>query len=267
MSEARCCRRRTRTRRAAVLLLALAVAALSPAADGAAQEATWTARVHAGALSVEDRGDWTELRQELARRLPDGRRLALGSRQTRRFGTWDASLEAAATLRPGDAYLSLDARYTPGAEILEDALLGARLALPVGEVVPSVGYRLQLFPDGPVHTMSPRVEWYRGPWLVFGELRVIDSAVETVNFAGIARVTRRISSDWSAWIGLARGEEDFLVGRPPTRQLRTLRTQSLFGGVEHAVSPAWTVRVDLTGVDSDPTLDRIGASLTITRTF
>lgn len=266
MTEAISCRRTTRRRLAAVLL-GLAAATLPPAAHGSAQEATWTAHVHARALSVEDRGDWTVLRQQLSRSLPDGRRLELGLRQTRRFGTWDASLEAGATLRPGNVYLSLDARYTPGAEIVEDALLGARAALPVGEVVPSVGYRLQLFPDGPVHTLSPRLEWYRGPWLVSGELRVIRSAVETVNFAGIVRVTRRIAPDWSARIGLARGEEDFLVGRPPTQELRTLRTRSLFGGVEHDVSPGWTARVDLTGVDSDPTLDRVGASLTVTRTF
>lgn len=266
MSESSSCCRRT-WRCLAGVLLPLTLAALVPPAGGAAQEATWSVQAQARSLSVEDRGDWTVLRQQVARALPDGRRLELGLRQSRRFGTWDASLEAGATLRPGDVYLSLDARYTPGAEVLEDALLDVRAALPLGEVVPSVGYRLQLFPDGPVHTASPRLEWYRGPWLVFGELRVIRSAVETVNLAGVARVTRRISPDWSAWIGVAKGEEDFLVGRPPAQQLRTLRTRSLFGGLGHDISPAWTVRVDVTGVDSDPILDRIGASLTVTRTF
>lgn len=259
------CRRRTRGRSVLAPLAALAL--LAGPAMGAAQEPTWILRAHGRALSVEDRGDWVVLRQQVARTFPDGRRFELGVLETRRFGTWDASLEGGAMLRPGDVSLSLDARVTPGAEILEDALLGARAALPLGELVPSLGYRAQLFPDGPVHTVSSGLEWYRGPWLFSGELRVIRSAVETVNLAGIARVTRRISADGRAWVGLARGEEDFLVGRPPAQELRTLRTQSLFGGLEVSFAPGWSGRLDLMGVDSDPTLDRMGVALTVTRTY
>ena len=137
----------------------------------------------------------------------------------------------------------------------------------MGELVPSLGYRLRIFADGPVHTVIPRLEWYRGPWLLSGELRLIRSAVETVNVAGIARIARRISSHWRVWIGVAGGEEDFLVGRPPTRRLRTLDTRSLFGGVERTLPGGWSVRLDASGVDSDPRLDRVGGALTVARTF
>lgn len=266
MSWARPCRRRARGR-VAPTLLALVLALAATPDRAAAQEPAWSARVFVEAFSVEDADDWLALRQQVDGRFSDGRRLELGVVQTRRFGTWDASLEAGTTLRPGDLNLSLDTRLTPAAEILEDLRLGVRAALPMGELVPSVGYRLQLFPEGAVHTASPRLEWYRGRWLLSGELRVIRSAVETVNVAGIARVTRRLGASWRAWVGLAAGEEDFLVGRAPARQLRTLTTRSLSGGAAYGFAPAWTLRVDLTGVDSDPRLDRIGGALTLTRTF
>lgn len=254
-------------RRIGAILAVVAVATLLGPVPATAQEPGWTARLFLQALSVEDADDWWVLRQQVSRRLPDGRRFEVGIAETRRFGVWDVSLEGRGTLRPGDVYLTLDARYTPGAEILEDAHVGARAALPLGELVPSLGYRLQLFADGTVHTVSPRLEWYRGPWLFSGELRLIRSAVETVNLAGIARVTRRLPDGWSVWAGLAGGEEDFLVGQPPDQRLSTLRTRSLLVGFERDLPGGWALRLDLTGVNSDPRLDRIGGGLTVTRTF
>lgn len=256
-------------RRRLLRSLFLALLALHGADAGLEGQASeWTARASTQLLSVRDAEDWLTLRQEVERVFSDGRRLHLGVRETRRFGAWDTSVEAGATFRPGRRlHLSLDARVTPEAEVLEDARLGVRAALPVGEFVPSVGYRLQLFPDGPVHTASPRLEWYRGPWLLSGELRVIRSAVETVNFAAIGRVTRRVSVGWRLWVGLAAGEEDFLVGRPPDRSLRTLATRSLLGGAELRLPSGWSLRLDLTGVASDPRLDRVGGSLTVARGF
>lgn len=260
------CRRRTRRHLVSILLWAIVSVSGTPG-EGAAQEPAWTARAFVQALSVEDTDDWLQLRQQAARRSPNGRRIAFGVVETRRFGDWDVSLDGSGTLRRGDLHLSLDARVTPEADVLEEARVGARAALSTGELVPSLGYRLHLFPDGPVHTASPRLEWYRGAWLFSGEVRVIRSAVETVNLAGIARVTRRISAGWRVRAGLAAGEEDFRVGRPPRQELRTLTTRSLFGGVEWSHPEGWSVRLDLTGVDSDPRLDRAGGALSLVRSF
>lgn len=254
-------------RRCAVALLVAVVLLPGPGSRAGAQDVAWTARVSLQALSVRDAGDWLALRQEVGRRYGNGRRLRLGLVETRRFGAWDAGLEAGGTVRAGELYLSLDGGLTPEADVVEDARVGARVALPVGEVVPSVGYRVRLYADGPVHTVSPRLEWYRGPWLLSGELRVTRSAAGTTNPAGIVRVTRRLSSDGRVWLGAAGGEEDFLVGRPPDQRLRTLDTRSLVGGVEWALPADWTVRLDVTGVDSDPRLDRAGGTLTVTRAF
>lgn len=248
----------------ALLLPAILLGA--PAAP--AQDGEWTGRLLFEGHAVSEAGNWLSLGQEAALVREDGTRLGFGAAQTRRFGAWDASLDAGATLRPGGAlYLSLDGRVTPGAQVLEDARIGARASLPLGSLVPSVGYRLQVFDEGAVHTVSPGLEWYAGPWLASGELRVIRSAVETVNFTAIGRLTRRLPGGWRAWIGAAAGEEDFLVGRPPGRELRTLTTRSLTGGAERALGNGWTVRVSATAVDSDPRLDRIGASLTLVRAF
>lgn len=249
---------------AAAVLVLLLVAA--PGAD--AQEAGWTGRLFLQAQSVEDREAWVVLRQQAARSFSGGRRLRVGLTQTRRFGDWDASVGASGTLRPGGGtYLSLDGRVTPGADVIDDARFGARVSLPLDEFVPSVGYRLQLFGDDPVHSVSPRLNWYRGPWLFSGEVRVIRSALETTNVAAIGRVTRRISSAWSVRMGVARGEEDFLVGRPPGQSLRTLTSRSVSAGGEHRLPGRWTVRLDVTGVDTDQGIDRLGGSVTVTRAF
>lgn len=249
----------------ALLLLASALGA--PAA-APAQEGEWSGRLLFEGRAVRDAANWLALGQEAALVLEDGRRFGIGTAQTRRFGTWDASLDAGATLRPGGSlYLSLDGRVTPDAEIVEDARLGARAALPLGELVPSLGYRFQAFEEGAVHTVSPGLEWYAGSWLVSGELRIVRSAVETVNLAAIGRLTRRLSDGWIAWVGAAAGEEDFLVGRPPARELRTLTTRTLTGGVERALGDGWSARLSATAVDSDPRLDRIGSSLTLVRAF
>lgn len=233
-----------------------------------AQESGWTGRLFLQAQSVEDREAWVVLRQQAARSFSRGRLLQVGLTQTRRFGDWDASVGASGTLRPGGGtYLSLDARVTPEADVIEDARFGARLAVPLGELVPSLGYRLQLFGDDPVHSVVPGLSWYRGPWILSGELRLIRSALETTNVAAIGRVTRRISDAWSVRVGVARGEEDFLVGRPPNQGLRTLTSRSLSAGAEHELSGGWTVRLDLAGVDTDQGIDRLGGSVTVARAF
>lgn len=257
----------TRSARLAVPAVLLLLA-LGSAAEAGAQETGWTGRLLFRALSVEDAGDWLELRQEAARTLRGGGQLRAGVSQTRRFETWDVSAEASASLRVGDRLrLSVDGRVTPGAEVLEETRLGARVSLQSGDVVPSVGYRLQHFDEGPVHTVSPRVVWYRGAWRLSGEIRVIRSALQTVNLAAIGQAARRLGSGWRARVGLAAGEEDFLVVGPSGQDLRTLTTRSAFGGVERDLPAGWSVRLDVTGVESDPTLDRFGSSLTIARAF
>lgn len=254
--------------RAAFPALLSAVAIVLAAGGAPAQETGWTGRLFVQARSVQDSEAWLVLRQQVARGFDGGRRLGLGLVQTRRFGDWDASLEASGTLRPGaGTYLSLEGRVTPEADVLENARAGARVSLPLGEVVPSLGYRAQVFGDGTVHSVSPRLVWYRGPWLFSGELRIIRSAVETVNLAAIARVTRSITDAWSVRLGLARGEEDFLVGRPPGQTLRTLTTRSVFAGVEHDLPGAWSARLDVTGIDTDQRLDRLGGSVALSRSF
>lgn len=233
-----------------------------------AQEGGWTGRLLLQAQSVEDRESWVVLRQQAARSFSGGGLLQVGLTETRRFGDWDTSVGARGTLRPGGGtYLSLDARLTPGADVIDDARFGARLSLPAGELVFSLGYRLQLFGDDPVHTVSPGLSWYRGEWLFSGEVRLIRSAVRTTNVAAIGRVTRRITASWSARMSVARGEEDFLVGRPPEQSLRTLTSRSLSAGIEHDPAGGWTVRLDLSGVDTDQGIDRLGGSLTIARAF
>ncbi len=247
---------------AALLLLLLA-------APGArAQDSPWTGRLFLQARSVEDREAWLVLRQQAAKSFSGGGMLQVGLTQTRRFGDWDASVGASGTLRPGGgAYLSLDARITPEADVIDDARFGARMSLPLGELVPSVGYRIKLFGDDPVHAVSPRLNWYRGSWLLSGEVRLVRSALETTSIAAIGRVTRRIPGGWSVRIGVARGEEDFRVGRPPGQSLRTLTSRSLSAGVERRLTDGWTVQLDLAGVDTDQGLDRFGASVTLARTF
>lgn len=239
------------------------------AADAAAgQETGWRATLGFRALAVEDADDWVEIRQEAVRRAGGGRRLRAALVQTRRFGVWDVSLEAGGTLRPHDrVYLTVDGRVTPGAQVLDELRAGTRAAVRLGEVVPSLGYEYRSYGDASVHTGSSRVEWYTGPWLLSWELRVIRSAVETVNLAAIGRVARRLSPDWRAWAGLAAGEEDYRVGRPPAQRLRTLTTRSAFGGAAWTGPAGWSLRVDLSGVESDPRLDRLGASLSVTRRF
>jgi len=233
-----------------------------------AQEADWTGRLLVRGFSVRDADDWLLLRQEASRAFADGTRLRVGLTQTRRFGAWDASAGAGATLHPADRVsLTVDGRVTPAAEVLEDARMETRASLQAGPFVPSLGYRVQLYDEGTVHTVSPRVVWYGGPWRLSGEVRVIRSALETVNLAAIGRATRRLSARWSAWLGLASGEEDFLVGAPPTAALRTLTTRSAFGGVERTLTGGWSLRLTLTGIDSDPRLDRVGGSVTVARAF
>lgn len=272
--DARPARRRTahldpRPRRAALACFALLLVTLpSLAVQARAQEADWTGRLLVRGFSVRDADDWLLLRQEASRAFADGTRLRVGLAQTRRFGAWDASAGAGATLRPADRVsLSVDGRVTPAADVLEDARLETRASLQAGPFVPSLGYRVQLYGEGTVHTVSPRVVWYGGPWRLSGEVRVIRSALETVNLAAIGRATRRLSARWSAWLGLASGEEDYLVGAPPTAALRTLTTRSAFGGVERTLTGGWSLRFTLTGIESDPRLDRVGGSVTVARAF
>lgn len=253
---------------AAVLLFLPSLSMFGFVDEARAQDTGWTGRLLFRGFSVRDAESWLRVRQGASRVFAEGSRIRVGLSQTRRFGVWDVSAGAGGTLRPADrVYLSLDGRVTPVADVLEDARLEARGSLQLGRLVPSLGYRLQIFGEGTVHTVSPRLVWYGGPWRLSGEARVIRSAVETVNVAVIGRATRRLSPDWTAWLGLASGEEDFRVGRPPDRRLRTLSTRAASGGVEHDLDGVWSVRLSVTGVESDPRLDRIGGTLVLSRTF
>jgi len=133
--------------------------------------------------------------------------------------------------------------------------------------VPALGYEVKSYPQGAVHQLSPRLDWYEGRWFLRGEARFTRNTFGTINFAGIARAQADIAPDWQAWIGVAAGNEDFLVGAPPIQSVRTLRTRSAYAGAQWTGLPGWTLRLDVVGVHSEPRLSRAGAALSVARSF
>lgn len=260
-------RRATPARPAALLVLLCAAVPLRPG-PVRGQDAPWSATLTAGWLSVSDAGDWSRIEESVARRWPRGDRLSGSVIHTRRFGRWDHGLGLGGTLHPDPRlYLTGSATVTPGAEIREEALLHAEVAFVAGPFVPSLAYEYRSYDQGPVHQVAPALTWYRGRWSVRGEVRVVRNDVGTVNLAGIARARLDVNEAWSAWLGASAGNEDFLVGPPGAQELRTLRTRSAVSGASWSGLPGWTLRLDVTAVDSDPRLSRAGATLSVVRSF
>jgi YaiO family outer membrane protein len=251
----------------AVLATALAVPALLPGA-ARAQQGTWVAQLDFQGLSVSGSQDWFELRQGVSRLWSRGDRAGGALVETDRFGRWDQSLELQGTLHPRDRlYVSLQGRWTPDARILERYMLHATVSRPSGHFVPALGYEIKDYPQGPVHQLSPRLDWYGGRWFLRGEARFTRNTFGTINLAAIARAQAGLAPDWQAWVGVAVGNEDFLVGPPGNQSVRTLRTRSAYAGAQWTGLPGWTVRIDVVGVHSEPRLSRAGASLSLSRSF
>jgi YaiO family outer membrane protein len=233
-----------------------------------AQQGPWAAQLGFQALSVSGSQSWYELRQAFSRSWSRGDRAGGALVETSRFGRWDQSLELRGTLRPRKRlYVSLQGRWTPHARILERYMLQARVSRPSGHFVPALGYEIKDYPEGPVHQLSPRLDWYGGRWFLRAEARFTRNTFGTINLATIARAQVGLAPDWQAWVGVAVGNEDFLVGPPRDQSVRTLRTRSAYAGAQWTGLPGWTVRLDVVGVHSEPRLSRAGASLSLGRSF
>jgi YaiO family outer membrane protein len=257
----------TRPARLALVVFALSTSALVPL-SARAQQGPWVAQVGFQALSVSRSQDWYELRQDISRLWGRGDRAGGALVETSRFGHWDESLELRGTLHPVERlYVSLQGRWTPDGRILERYMLHATVSMPSGHFVPALGYEIKDYTEGPVHQVSPRLDWYRGRWFLRGEARFTRNTFGTVNVAAIGRAQTALAPDWQAWVGVALGNEDFLVGPPGDQSVRTLRTRSAYAGAQWTGVPGWTVRLDVVGVHSEPRLSRAGVSLSLSRSF
>lgn len=257
----------TRSAQSVLAALALAASASLPGAVRAQQE-PWTGQFGFEALSVSGSQDWYELREGVSRLWSRGDRAGGTLVQTRRFGHWDQSLELRGTLHPRDRlYVSLQGRWTPDAQIVERYLLHAAVSVRSGRFVPALSYEIRDYAQGPVHQLGPRLDWYGGRWFLRGEARFTRNTFGTINLAAVARAQVGVAPDWQAWVGVAAGNEDFLVGPPSSQSVRTLRTRSAYAGAQWTGLPGWTVRLDIVGVHSEPRLSRAGASLSLARAF
>jgi len=186
-----------------------------------------------------------------------------------RFGATDLTARVGGVLHPterwwitAEAGTATDPEFMPknSWEVDVAALVGRRASF-------GLGYRRRNYVVGPVDFLMPHltVDLHAISW----DLRAFISRnpSDRTDAAFSLRATTALTGRVTAWVLGAAGRESFLVGTPPTAQVRSLDTVTGAAGLRCNAGSGFTLRIEADVVRSRPVLSRRGGGIGIERQF
>lgn len=218
---------------------------------------------------VTGSADWSTAGAQLTVSTTPGHAVWAAAELLSRFGTKDATERIGAVLHPAPRWwITVEAgtaarpQFTPKNtwDVDVTALIAPRASL-------GLGYRRWNYVVGPVDFVIPHlsVQTRTVSW----DLRVFLSRNPSArtDAAFYLRATTSLTPRAAAWVLGAAGRESYLVGTPPTAQVRSLETVTGAAGLRYNAGSGFTLRADLTVVRSRPVLSRRGVAIGVERSF
>ena len=207
--------------------------------------------------------DWTAYGAQLTWANANGHAVWGNVELVSRFGLHDGTEKIGGVLHPAPRWwFTLEAGTALGPEVVpKNSWELDATALATRHASPGLSYRRQNYVPGPVDMVIPHVLLQLGKLTWDARVFLSRNPSDRTDGAFLLRVTAPLSRRAAGWIGGAAGRESYLVGAPPAQAVRSLRTVTGIAGVRVNLAHGFTVRIDVTVINSKPVLSRRGISL------
>lgn len=213
--------------------------------------------------------DWSAYGAQLAWASTAGHKLWANVEWIGRFGERDGAQKIGGVLHPAARWwISLEAGTALRPELAPKNSWELDLtALVSGRASLSLAYRRQNYVPGPVDVVMPHatLQIAQLSWEV--RLFLARNPSARTDAAFLIRATAPLGRRAAGWLGAGAGRESYLVGAPPVQAVRSLKTVTGTAGVRYNAGRGFTLRGDVTVVESDPVLSRRGVALGVERSF
>jgi YaiO family outer membrane protein len=218
---------------------------------------------------VTNSEDWSTVGAQFTLAAARGNAAWAGGERVGRFGATDLTARVGGVLHPNERWwITVEAGTATEPEFMPKnswevdvaALAGRRASL-------GLGYRRRNYVVGPVDFVIPHAAVQT--WTVSWDLRVFLSRnpSQRTDAAFYLRATTSLTPRAAVWVLGAAGKESYLVGTPPTPQVRSLETTTAAAGLRYDAGNGLTLRMDVSVVRSRPVLSRRGVTLGAERGF
>jgi YaiO family outer membrane protein len=251
------------TRRIAAALTAAWLAAAGLRAQ-TLRVAAWSS--YEGVTNSED---WSTVGAQFTLAAARGNAAWAAAERVGRFGATDLTARLGGVLHPTERWwFTVEAGTAIGPEFMPKNSWEADVAaLVMRGASLGLGYRRRNYVVGPVDFVMPHVTVETGT--VSWDLRAFVSRnpSKRTDAAFSLRATTSLSRRATAWVLGGAGRESFLVGTPPTAQVRSLDTVTGATGLRCNAGSGFTLRIDASVTRSRPVLSRRGVAIGVERSF
>jgi len=218
---------------------------------------------------VTGSADWSTAGAQLTIATTPGHRVWAAAERLSRFGANDVTERIGGVLHPAprwwitlEAGTALQPAFMPKNTWEADV---TALATRRGSV--GLGYRRWNYVVGPVNVVMPHfsVQTRTVSWDV--RVSLSRNPSRRTDAAFYVRATTPLTSRVAGWVLGGAGRESYLVGAGPTSQVRSLDTVTGAAGVRCSVGNGFTLRLDVSVINSRPVLSRRGAGFGLERQF
>ncbi len=218
---------------------------------------------------VTNSEDWTTAGAQLTLATARAHAVWAIAERVGRFGATDLTARVGGVLHPTERWwFTVEAGTAIGPEFMPKNSWEADVAaLVMRGASLGLGYRRRNYVVGPVDFVMPHVtiETHTVSW----DLRAFISRnpSDRTDAAFALRTTKSLTPRAAVWVLGAAGRESFLVGTPPTAQVRSLDTVTGATGLRCNAGSGFTLRIDASVTRSRPVLSRRGVAIGVERSF
>ena len=218
---------------------------------------------------VTGSADWSTAGAQLTLATTPGHRMWAAAERSSRFGANDITERIGGVLHPAPRWwitletgTALQPAFMPKNTWEADV---TALATRRGSV--GLAYRRWNYVVGPVNVVMPHfsVQIRAVTWDV--RVSLSRNPSQRTDAAFYVRATTPLSPRVAAWLLGGAGRESYLVGTAPASQVRSLDTVTGAAGLRCSMGNGFTLRLDVSVINSRPVLSRRGAGLGLERQF